>query len=60
MGAALKLGEGGRSLPRFVAGEKISEALGVELLENIGNPLIFKGPPVVGNMPPMDLSMGMM
>ena len=53
MGAALKLGEGGRSLPRFVAGRKISEALGVELVEKIGNPLVFKGPPVGGNTPPM-------
>jgi hypothetical protein len=53
MGAALRLGEGGRSLPRFVSGKTVSEALGAELLEKLGNPLIFKGPPVVGNMPPL-------
>jgi hypothetical protein len=53
MGAALRLGEGGRSLPRFVAGKTVSEALGGELLEKLNNPLIFKGPPVGGNMPPM-------
>lgn len=51
MGAALKLGEGGRSLPRFVEGKIISEALGVGLLKKIGKPLIFQGPPVVGNSP---------
>jgi len=54
MGAALRLGEGGRSLPRFVAGKTVSEALGAELLEKLNNPLIFKGPPVVGgSVPPM-------
>lgn len=53
MGAALRLGEGGRSLPRFVSGKTVSEALGAELLKRLGNPLIFKGPPVGGNMPPM-------
>jgi hypothetical protein len=53
MGTALRLGEGGSGLPRFVAGKKISQALGVELLEKISNPLVFKGPPVGGNMPPM-------
>lgn len=54
MGAALRLGEGGRSLPRFVAGKTVSEALGVELLEKLSNPLVFKGPPVVGgSIPPM-------
>ena len=52
MGAALKLGEGGRSLPRFVAGKTISEALGVELLEKIAKPLIFKGQAPVGNTSP--------
>ncbi len=31
MGAALKLGEGGSGLPRFVAGKKVSEALGVDV-----------------------------
>jgi hypothetical protein len=58
MGAALKLGEGGSGLPRFVAGKKVSEALGVELLEKISNPLIFKGPPTGGNIPPMGLVHG--
>jgi hypothetical protein len=53
MGVALRLGEGGRSLPRFVGGKTVSEALGLGLLEKINNPLIFKGPPVVGNMPPI-------
>lgn len=51
MGAALKLGEGGRSLPRFVSGKTASEALGGELLEKIANPLVFQGAPPVGNMP---------
>jgi len=53
MGAALKLGEGGRSLPRFASGKVVSEALGVELREKLDNPLVFKGPPVVGNAPPI-------
>ena len=52
MGAALKLGEGGRSLPRFVDGKIMSDALGVELLEKISKPLIFMSPPAVGNSPP--------
>lgn len=51
MGAALRLGEGGRSLPRFVAGKIVSEAMGVELLKKLDNPLIFKGPSMVGNPP---------
>lgn len=42
-----------KGLPRFVAGKTVSEALGVDLLGKIDNPLIFKGPPVVGNMPPI-------
>lgn len=49
MGAALNLGGGGSSLPRFVAGKIISEALGVELLEKLRNPLIFKGITPGGN-----------
>ena len=52
MGAALKLGEGGRSLPRFVEGKVISEAMGGELMEKISKPLIFKGLALGGNMPP--------
>jgi hypothetical protein len=51
MGSALKLGEGGRSLPRFVEGKIISEALGVQLVKKIGKPLVFNGPPAVGNLP---------
>lgn len=50
MGAALKLGEGGRSLPRFIEGKIISEAVGVELLQKIRNPLIFQSPSVGGNL----------
>jgi len=49
MGAALNLGEGGRALPRFVAGKIISESLGVELSERLDNPLTFKGLSPVGN-----------
>lgn len=52
MGSALKLGEGGRSLPRFVEGKIVSEAMGVELLQKIANPLIFNGLPPLGNAPP--------
>lgn len=51
MGSALNLGEGGRSLPRFVAGKVISEAIGPELLEKIANPLIFNGLAQVGTFP---------
>ena len=43
MAAALGLGEGGRALPRFSEGKKVATALGVEILEKIANPLIFKG-----------------
>jgi len=53
MGAALKLGEGGRALPRFAEGKIVAEALGGELLEKIANPLIFNGESLVGNLPPM-------
>lgn len=51
MGKALNLGEGGASLPRFVNGKIISQAVGVELLKKLDNPLIFKGPSMVGNPP---------
>lgn len=54
MGAVLKLGEGGRSLPRFVAGKVVSEALGGELLEKLDKPLVFKGPPLGGNAPAVE------
>jgi len=53
MGAALKLGAGGRNLPKFLAGKTMSEALDPNLREKLGNPLIFKGPSVGGNLPPM-------
>ena len=53
MGAALKLGAGGRNLPKFLEGKTISEALDPKLLEKIRNPLIFKGAPLVGNLRPM-------
>lgn len=43
MAAALALGDGGRALPRFVEGKTVAKALGVEILEKVGNPLIFKG-----------------
>ncbi|WP_374257659.1 P63C domain-containing protein [Aquabacterium sp.] len=43
MAAALGLGEGGRALPRFAEGKTVAAALGVEILEKIANPLIFKG-----------------
>lgn len=52
MGAALKLGEGGSSLPRFVGGKTVSEALGVELLEKLGKPLIFLAPAAGGDRVP--------
>ena len=58
MGAALKLGEGGSSLPRFVAGKVISEALGGELLQKLDNPLIFRGAPLGGNSPVVDRIFG--
>lgn len=50
MGKALKLSEGGGSLPRFIGGKIISKAVGAELLEKIANPLIFKDETVVLNM----------
>jgi hypothetical protein len=50
MGTALKLGAGGRNLPKFLEGKTISEALDPKLIEKIRNPLIFKGPTVVGNV----------
>lgn len=50
MGAALRLGEGGASLPRFVSGKVVSEALGGELIEKLSNPLIFNVSPPVGNV----------
>lgn len=43
MAQALALGEGGRALPRFTEGKKVAAALGAEILEKIGKPLIFKG-----------------
>lgn len=58
MGAALNLGEGGRSLPRFVEGKIISEALGAELLEKISKPLNFMTTPPVGDAPPSALAKG--
>ncbi|SEA74256.1 P63C domain-containing protein [Nitrosospira multiformis] len=42
MGAALGLGDGGSALQRFTSGKTISATLGVELIEKINNPLIFK------------------
>lgn len=54
MAEALGLtGNGGTALPRFVSGKTASAALGLEILEKVSNPLIFKGdiPGVVA--PPM-------
>jgi len=42
MGKALGLSDSGAALPAFVNGKKMSEAVGVELLERISKPLIFK------------------
>lgn len=50
MGKALKLGEGGGSLPRFINGKIMSKAVGAELHEKIANPLIFKDDTVVLNI----------
>lgn len=43
MGSALALGEGGRALPRFAEGKKVADALGLEIIEKLSKPLIFKG-----------------
>lgn len=43
MAAALGLGDGGLALPRFVDGKTVAKALGVEIVEKVANPLIFKG-----------------
>lgn len=53
MAAALGLGEGGSALPRFVSGKTVAKALGVEILEKVLNPLIFKGDILGVKAPPM-------
>lgn len=58
MGAALALGEGGRSLPRFAEGQTVAKALGVEILEKLSNPLIFKGDIPGVKAPPIGDVMG--
>lgn len=64
MAAALGLDDsGGRALPRFVEGKKVSLVLGMEILEKISNPLIFKGDipgvkaPPIGNVHGYDVSL---
>lgn len=53
MAAALGLGDGGRALPRFVEGKTVAKALGVELVEKVGKPLIFKGDILGVKAPPI-------
>lgn len=47
--------EGGahEACAQVAEGKVVAEALGVELLQKIANPLIFNGGTAVGNMPPM-------
>lgn len=49
MGAALKMGAGGRDLPKFLSGRIISEFVGDELRERLAKPIYFQGPTVVAN-----------
>jgi hypothetical protein len=50
MGAALKMGAGGRDLPKFLSGRIISEFVGDELRERLAKPIYFQGPAVVANI----------
>ncbi|REE17962.1 P63C domain-containing protein [Paraburkholderia sp. BL27I4N3] len=52
MGLALGLKDtSGQAFPRFAQGKVIAQTLGVDLLENISNPLIFKDPTAVVSAP---------
>lgn len=54
MGIALGLkDDSGRAFPRFLSGKAITNALGVELLKTISNPLIFNGSTPGAGLPPM-------
>ena len=50
---ALRLGDGGSRLPRFITTDSISPYLGDELLEKLKNPIIFQVPSAGKNAPPM-------
>lgn len=43
MATALSLGSGGTGLPKFVEGKTVSKALGLEIIEKVSKPMIFKG-----------------
>ncbi|AJE21473.1 P63C domain-containing protein [Azotobacter chroococcum] len=54
MAAALGLtGNGGTAIPRFVSGKFVAAALGLEILQKVDKPLIFKGDIPGVNAPPM-------
>jgi hypothetical protein len=53
MGEALGLGEGGSRLPRFVGSGTISPYVGPELAEKLENPIVFQGPTMGPNTPPV-------
>jgi hypothetical protein len=54
MSEALALGgTSGAALPRFLAGDKITPYVGRELRKKIENPVVFQGPSLGANTPPM-------
>jgi hypothetical protein len=58
MGAALKMGAGGRDLPKFLSGQIIREFVGGDLRDRLAKPLYFQAPSVVGNLVSTNLSHG--
>jgi hypothetical protein len=52
MGLALKLGEGGSRLPRFIRRQNVAPYVGPELAEKLSNPLIFQWSTPGPNVPP--------
>ena len=55
MGEALKLGEGGSRLPRFVSGKNMAKYVGAELQAKLENPLIFQSSNLGSKSPPRQL-----